>query len=688
MIKKIGWEVMKDSKSLSKNIFILISLCTFIFLCLAFIFYKISFIDFIKYLAFQVFYIALPGCFIYRKLRLKDETIEKLTISYGFGIVFTLIQYYIFYLINIKMLLFIVGPIISSNELITLFKNKKRKTVTKGTVTKPITTKQIPYSLLSLFTLIFMLMFICFTLYNPLPSVVGRASYYQDLLWYIGNVQSHIRNVVPIDSRLSGVVFKYHYFMTVHVAVMQYVTKIDTTALFFEFSHMGKLTFLFFSIYTLGKYMFRSSKKASAFVFVYFLAGSAGAIMDITQTPGSLLNVNFQDIIFIPSGFALGMGFMCLTVVFLMKQFKQRKINISYLIATSAFLFATTGSKGPLGSMIIAVLLAVMLISIVQGRYNKVLGIYSVILSLIFLVVYNLILSDGAATLGLSFGNIIKGTILAKYITGNLSLAALISVHFLLFLPFASPIFIIWFVQRVRKVKSIDLSQLLIGGLVICGIMATYLLEQDGHSEMYFMMAAIPFIEICALEWIFNNYRKIHIAFKVVLLALLVLSVSTTIFDICKISTITYNKALVILSKTQYEAKSSKNSITKYEYEGMNWIKNNTARSAIIAGDRYYYNEGKVGKEARYFYYSAFSQRQFFLEGWYYHFKLGSPIVDKKLQVMNDFYKGKQSAMDELKRENVSYIVVSRCVHPNLKLTFKSLELKFKNRDIEIYSIS
>ena len=669
---------MKPSKKLSKYFFILISFCSLIFLYFAFILYKISVANLLKYIAFQIFYIALPGCFIYERLKLKDEIIEKLTISYGLGIVFTIIQYYIFYWINIKMLLFIVGPILSIFELITMLKNKKCEHVKK----------QIPYGLLSLFIVIFMLMFVCFTLYNPLPSVTGRGSYYQDLLWYIGNVQSHIRSAAPIDSRLSGLAFKYQYFMTVHVAVMQYITKIDCIALFFQFSHMGKIAFLFFSLYTLGKYIFNSSKKATIFVFIYFFSSSADVLMDVTKTTGSFLNVNFQDVIYITSGFALGMGFMCLTVLFLIKQFKEKKLNIAYLITTSVFLFATSGSKGPLGAMVIAVMLVVMLISITQGRYNKVIGIYNGILLLIFSVVYKFLLSEGDATLGLSFGYVIKGTVLAKYITGRLSLAALIPVHFLLYLPFASPIFIIWLIQRIWHFKKTELYQFLLGGIVICGVMATYLLKQDGHSEVFFMMGAVPFLEICVLELIFNNYKKIHMANKVILLFLLVLSVSTTGLTIFKVGSITYNKALIVCNKSGYEAGSSKNSITKYEYEAMNWISCNTPTDAIIAGDRYYYSESKIGKNARYFYYSAFSQRQFYLEGWYYHFKLGSPILDKKLQVMDDFYKGKQSAMDELKRENVSYIVVSKSVHPNLKLTYKNLKLKFKNRDVEIYSVS
>ena len=668
---------MKQNKSISKKIFLLISFCSLIFLCLAFILYKISFIDFIKYLTFQVFYIALPGCFIYRKLRLKDDIIEKLTISYGLGIIFTIIQYYIFYSINIRMLLFIVGPLISSFELIALFKNKKSEPVKN----------QIPYGLFSLFTLVFMIMFICFTLNNPLPSLVGRATYYQDILWYIGNVQSHIRSAMPVDSRLSGVAFKYHYFMTLHVGVMQYVTKIDTASLFFQFSHMGKLAFLFFSLYTLGKYMFHSSKKATAFVFIYFFTSSASAIINSSPRSEAFLNVNFQDIIFITSGFALSMGFMCLTVAFLIKQFKQQKLNKSHLIATCAFLFATSGSKGPLGAMIIAVMLAIMVICIVQGRYNKVIGIYSAILLLVFLVVYKFLLSDGDATLGLSVGYLVKGTVLAQYITGRLSLAALIPIHFLLYLPFAAPIFIIWFVQRVWHFKSTEMHQFLLGGLVICGALASYLLKQDGHSEVFFLMAAIPFIELCALEWIFNNYRKLNLISGAVLFALLVLSVSTTVLTISGVSTISYNKALLVWNKTSYEAVSSKNSITKYEYEAMNWIKYNTPTNAIIAGDRYYYSEDKADKGARYFYYSAFSQRQFFLEGWYYHYKVGSPILDKKRQIINDFYSGEKGSLDELIRENVSYIIVSKCVHPNLKLTFENLELKFKNRDIEIYSV-
>lgn len=671
---------MKQSKGFMKKIFIGFSIISIVFLAAAFIIYRISFIDLLKYLAFQVFYIALPGYLIYRVLRLKGDGVEKLTISYGLGVVFTIIQYYAFYFINVQVLLFIAGPLMSAVEITMLVKDRKKTAV-------PVEHLEIPYGMLILFIIVFMMMFVTFTLSNPLPSVIGSASYNQDLLWSIGNMQSHIRNIIPVDSRLSGLVFKYHYFMTLHLGVIGYVTKIDLAALYFQFANIGKLALLFFSLYILGKQVLNSSKKAIFFVFIYFFSSCASGIANLKHPYGLFLNVNFIHVVSSPMGNELALSLMCLTVVCILKQFKESKLNIGYLIAATLFLFAATGSKGPIGAMIAAVVVAVLIISIFQRKQSKILAIYCIILVLIFLTVYKLLLSTGDPTLGLSLGYTVRDTILGKYITGRMSLLVCIFLHFILFLPFAAPLFIIWMVQRLRNLKNTDSSQFLIGGLAICGIMATYLLKQDGHSELIFMMAAIPLIEICALQLIFDNYEKMKFIGKAVVVSLLVLSVSTTVFTLYNYGNTAFQIGRAVKTKAFYENEPVRNGITRYEYEGLNWIKNNTTQDAIICGDRYFYSDSKVDSEARFFYYSAFSERQFFLEGYYYHFKQGSPILDRKLQLMKEFYSGSESAFEALKKEHISYVIVSRIEHADLSLPYKGLDLKFKNRDIAIYEV-
>lgn len=214
------------------------------------------------------------------------------------------------------------------------------------------------------------------------------------------------------------------------------------------------------------------------------------------------------------------------------------------------------------------------------------------------------------------------------------------------------------------------------------------MLAQDGHSEIYFIMAAIPFIELCALNWLFENYRSLNYYAKAAIKLSLIISLTTTVFITLNISSSAFKQVRIVYNKTQKEGTPIYHVITKYEYEAMDWIRNNTDINSIIAADRYFYDSGEDDDNARYFYYSVFSERQFYLEGWYYRFRKRNRVLNDKIDTMNGFYRGNAKALNKLQEENVSYIVVSKYLNDRFKPYSKKLKLVFENRDVQIYSIN
>lgn len=122
----------------------------------------------------------------------------------------------------------------------------------------------------------------------------------------------------------------------------------------------------------------------------------------------------------------------------------------------------------------------------------------------------------------------------------------------------------------------------------------------------------------------------------------------------------------------------------------MKWLQENTDKSAIIAGDRWYIMDPKNDSAARYFYYSAFSDRQFFLEGWHY-----SNLETKRINVLKEkkeiskllFSIDENDKAEIMKTNNIDYLVVSRFSNPDLEINDKGIELLFENRDIKIYGL-
>lgn len=425
-----------NSKKLNYMIISLVG----IFVLIGMIFYKISFVDFSKYLLFQFIYVYIPGRLIYRALKLKEEALGRIIISYGLGIILTIVEYLIFYTINIRNMLYILGPIFSLIECIFIIYdlkfNRRRFSIRVENL-----------QLITIFSVVFLITFLGFTLQNPSPVLIGRNSYPQDLLWTIGNTQALLRSFPPIDSRLSKVAFNYHYFNSIHLAVASYVSKIHTFDLFFQFSQMGKLLLLVFSTFFLGKTYFDNSRKALLFTVIYMFFNSASSILTLKSKLDAFFNMNFAHLTYNAFGYEMAISFMFLSITFIIKQLNKDTFDFRYFLCSLFFLFGATGCKGPLGAMIVAVVFAVIIILFIQKKKIRILLPYIAVLTVVFLSTYLYFIggnSDSSGGLNFYIGYTVKDTIIGQVIMkllgegmgSKLLIAFAIPVHLVLFFTF------------------------------------------------------------------------------------------------------------------------------------------------------------------------------------------------------------------------------------------------------------
>ena len=673
-----------------------------IFTCLVvffgLIFYKTSVIDIFKYIYSQLFFVLLPGLFFCDLLKkFQNNFIKKITISYGVGVALTIIEYFIFYTIDFKIGLYYFGPILSVLEIVLIIRKNGIKQLPLQITNK---LKEIPIQLWFIFSILVFVTFWGLTLAYPMPDLKGLTSYNQDLLWTIGNTESLIRSFPSIDARLSGIVFLYHYFVSVHLAVLGIVSKIDPVQLFFKFSQIGKLFFLTFSTFVLGLAYFNNKKKAIYFTWIYFFTNCASLVYAFYNGYGIFLNTNFCHLTNDPFGYELSIAFMFLAAALLIDQFKKNKNDFVNLLFIGLFTFAATGSKGPVGLILAGTLIVVCVISLIKNVPNKkYILISTIIINIIFLGVFLCLLTNSSNSLFLSPGFTVERSILGSkliykitdtYFIRNILSFLLIPLHFVLFLPFAVIPFMLWFYKKIVNLENVKILEFFIGGLAISGVLLTYLLGHSGNSQLYFMMISIPFIEICAIEWLSNNYDKLKDFGKTVLILSFVVAAITSIFLCAHQGTMGFVNLRSVINKSKIESEPGLNGITKYEYEGMKWLQENTGKDAIIAGDRWYYAEPRNDNTARYFYYSTFSDRQFFLEGWHY-----SNLETKRIDVLEEkkkiskslFSIDKNNKSEIMKLNNIDYLVVSRFSNPDLEINGEGIELLFKNRDIKIYGL-
>jgi hypothetical protein len=129
----------------------------------------------------------------------------------------------------------------------------------------------------------------------------------------------------------------------------------------------------------------------------------------------------------------------------------------------------------------------------------------------------------------------------------------------------------------------------------------------------------------------------------------------------------------------------------KDEYEGMVWLRDNTDKNAVFAADRFYNADTSDILNARYYNYTAFSERQCYLEGYEYIYTYDEnflSVVNGRIAVLNGVYSNDPDSLRRLIGEGVNYLVCSRRIHPDFVLDRSFGTSVFENEGMTIYRLS
>lgn len=700
----ISRDVHKEKNNIIYKILIIV---ISFFILINFVVFKFSILDLVKYFGFNLFYVILPGYLILTLL--KADTIntlpEKIVYSFVIGIILTILSYFICYLTNLRFILYILGPLLSAAFLLLLAKDAK-------IINNLRILDKIDYQLIFIIFFLLMISFTGVSLRNLSPDYTGISVIYQDLLWNIGNADSLIKSFPVYDLRFSGLEFKYHYFAFVFRAVASLVTGISSGNLFFVYSQFMMIPFLVTSLYILAQTIFNNDFQSRFFVWTFLFTGCASIIYKLKNIVGLFLNETIAALVIYPNGIDLGIPVLLLLINILIKIYRNSKLNTNDVIISGILTALLTGAKAPLGIMVVGTIVIIFFINLIK-KDNYVILNFKLMISMLsaFMVIYLLIiyggggnsirLIPGATVLNTIFGKVIRKVLnilklenlgYLQCILTNLS----VPLHFLSFMPFAAVPFISWLIYKFKNFNIIKQEELLIGGLAVCGILGFYLFIVDGNSQLYFIFGATAFIEICALKWLFDNYYNLHKYVKRIIIATFIIASISSFSMFLRTSLDGLIVAYSAVKGMNKEAEPKINAITSYEYEGMIWLKNNVKNNEVIAVDRHYNSNPKEGQipspndNGRYFYYSAYSGKQIFLEGWAY-----TPRTDEirkkileRVKVNEDLYSLINVNRVNLMKENdIRYIVVSRFVNPDLEFNDAQLIKVFKNRDITIYKL-
>lgn len=715
-----------DKLNFHRNFNKIFFLFFFVFSLYSFYLMGVSPFEYVRFFSFAIAGILCPGLLISRYIKC-DNSAEfySYSIAIGMGINF-LIYAFCGFIRHLELYqpLSIVLCFISA--ILLAFSNKKNG-FKKGSFSLPPTV--ITCIIIMLFIVTFALGF-----KNISPQIIGENSSYQDIVWALGNINTLTKSFPPRIPHLNIGVLRYHYFAMLLRAMLSLATSISVEKIFLVLGQFIIVPFLIISAYALLKKILKTQRRSSIALVIFLLSGCASSIFYIFGVTEYFLNHLFSGFWALPNGSDVAVSFFCLWVLSFIKIYngefitekvhKLLKIFLQF-ISCAALCFLITLSKGPFGAVCVAAAIGVPFCLVLQKKPFLKTTFYSFASVVGFFTATSFFFSTMGESNSLFLSATVKNSLfwqnlvspLTDFVTGSpdfLSIS-LPSIPFLdgqvsldisilaaplhaILTIFPCCLFMIFATAKmVKSFKTIPFESFLLLGTAYSGLICGYIFAYSGSSQTYFILAAHLPITILGLQWLFDNYKAFKKSSKNLIVIAFAFSFITGIFEYSKFISAGFKGFTAASTHTDATGFNRNRSCTREEYEAAIWIKENTPINSVIATNRYFLSPPPEDLyppdwwDARYFYLSAYSDRQMFLEGWEYsardsHTKLRvRQIYEANLLFYLEDDNNKPQLMQAV---DVDYIYVSKFVAPTLELSDKGLEKVFSNSDADIYAIS
>lgn len=621
------------------------------------------------FLLFSLIYVLLPGIlflFVIDNSFFIQYKAQAVCISYFVGFSLLIIQYY---LLNAIGFLYLIRftPILSVLVLLILASKRLKHTKIHVDLAKAYD-MILPYVAFLSITII-----ACYiSLKTAAPDKASPI--HIDYSYHMGNVAILTRAGKLEDTRVLGMTFKYHYFMDLYYAILRLIFPADIWNCIFRYTILLISPLIAISMFSFAKTIINS--KIYCFIIcliIVFFPSLSPRIVGFT--PHVLNNLNNV-------GFAFPLS-ICLTQI-LINSYNPASYRKSNLLVIFLLTFLLTGTKGPFSLILIGTMfLFVLFCSVAKHRISlyQVSVLLTMLLSfaILWFTILNVAMNDrnifsdktGIFKYFDYYILLDEKSILAKqaanpfliFLTIPLSLVENFggaAIPFMIMIP-------VLFLKLYKK--QIKETEIIMAFLIICTCVCvgSSIILALGNNKIYFFMIATPYIYLSAYGLFRDkseNSGVIVHRLKNIILGLSTLLLIAT--SICSI----LNPIKVVGLDTP----------AKEELEAISWIKENTDADALFAINDHY-------PGWKFYYYSGFTERRFYLESYGYAHNSGKTIKDLEPQIERNqqLFDSEQSPViaEEI---GIDYFLFYNEAGEVPEILEKNYNLCYKNKLIRIYS--
>lgn len=530
---------------------------------------------------------------------------------------------------------------------------------------------------------------------NAHPAAAGEIVLTQDVMWNIGNANSFALGFPPQDIRFSMVRFSYHYLTELVFGALSIVSGIACYDIYVFYAGPLVLAALLCCLYALGICFYRGHRnKALLFTFAMFLFNCASLWTALTNGTGSFGNTNMMHLITNVNAQGTAAVFVSVFVI-LFTEMARRCFDVSWMYLT-VFLgsFALVCfAKGPAAAIVVCSFAVTMLFVLFRKpRWSRALTALAGVLA-VFLVVYLVIFSSGTNT-SVHFGfKTLEASAPRQWLRawmGDSAAAGAVCMvlgavlHAFCMQPFQFPLYLKGLCRDIRGLLRLPAERLLANGIVAGGFLAYFLFWHPSYSQLYFVLIAIMFMNLLAVDQVTTVRTRAGKAFCTLCGAVGLATSAVLVINFTGSGMRQLARNLDIIPKYPYVSTASAG-----DEAAMKWLQSNTPQDAVFATNRIHsMANASDGISSLY---TAMSGRQAYMEGYTYavtNMGVSEAVVAQK-QAVNTALFDASTAPEEVLRlcaENgIDYLVCSK-QYPGDTSQLSGLVVVYENADVTIYA--
>lgn len=671
--------------------------------------YKASILSVSCFIAFILFYVQIPGLYLIRLAGVKPQHISvHLVIALLTGWSMTMLLYFITDAIGTNILLYACGPVLS----ILYFAGLKKKSE------KLVISKFRPGKLSAAFCVFAALSFLFILLKTQYvylsPEYCDYVYMNADKAYHMGLINSLALDYPLQSPWIQGRFINYHIFTEILYAIPVRLFGLTSDVVLSSCGPIMTAYTLCLSFYAFFRSLSNKSERAGIYCLIMLLS-NIFIVRNISSSIAFLFAYKNEN----TAGYGIA-GAMI--VILMLKEWCDSaaaqtagKKNFGPFVILLALIMCETGIKGPMGVVIIAALWGTFILGLIMRKIKFRTALPLIVFTLGFLLIYMTVLgskgqnnSSGNALFALAtISNISfwKAPLILWMKSHGIPYIVRLAAILLVFMVFMLTVFFLPFcIGYIRELvlvlsgrKEFDFTRIVIYADALVGLVAMFVLNYSGHSQIYFGLITAFFAPLISF-WFFEDMEV-----KAELRGSQSAGIKA-LYAICAVTLVLTTVSLGMNYAANFKAAADHadpdktynkyKSISNEEYDAMVWIRDNTPEDSLLATDRYYSVPLKKYSyenrwDNRFFLYAVYSERFCYIAGSGYNLGANEWTVRRDmLQENSKLYDSNFEGRGNLARNlGIDYVVVSKRFTHIDNLESDDYKLCFTNEDVDIYEI-